>query len=74
MADTQLQARASAVALNPIISPVNAADTVSNVASVVEELGALVSRAECLEDIRSSFMLFSAASAALMFEVEAGHV
>jgi hypothetical protein len=74
MADTQLQARASAVALNPIISPINAADTVTNVASIIEDLGAMVSGADCLEDVRSVFMMFSAASSALMFEVEAGNV
>jgi hypothetical protein len=74
MADTQLQARASAVALNPIVSPINAADTVTNVASLIEELGALVSQAGTVEDVRSVFMMFSAASSALMFEVEAGNV
>lgn len=74
MADTQLPARASAAALNPIISPVNAADTVTNVASVVQELGALVAQADSLEDVRNSFIMFAAAAAALMFEVEAGNV
>lgn len=74
MADTRTQARARAVALNPIISPINAADTVSNAASVVEELGNLIAGAECVEDIRSAFLMFQAAAAALMFEVEAGNV
>lgn len=74
MADTHTMARDRAVSLNPIISPVGTLDTVANVAQLVDRLGALLSTADSLDDVRGSSVLFSAAASALKFEVEVAHV
>jgi hypothetical protein len=46
----------------------------STVTELIAQLGALVATADDLDAVRSVSMMFSAASSALRFEVEAGHV
>ncbi len=66
--------REQAFRLNPIISPVNAQDTISNCASLIEEIGHTLANADAAEDHRNIHMLTGAISAALNFELGVRHV
>ena len=72
MADT-LIAREEAAKLNPIISPVNAQDTISQCASLIRSFGKLVSLAseEMDDDSGLLFLLTDSIAAALSFELGA---
>ena len=66
--------REQAFRLNPIISPVNMQDTISNCAKLIDDIGKVLANADAAEDSHNIHMLTSAISAALNFELEVRHV
>ena len=66
--------REQAFRLNPIISPVNAQDTISNCAGLIQQIGHTLANAETADGHRNIFMMTGAISAALNFELEVRHV
>lgn len=73
MADA-LTSRESASRLNPIISPVGQADTISQCAYLVESLGHFLSSTEADDSRCHVHLLTGTIAAALHFELGARHV
>ena len=74
MARSNIPNRSDAAKLNPIISTVNPASTLTDCALLINQLGHFLSVQESDGANKTTYLFTAAISAAILFEVEASHV